>query len=83
LQYLVAAGLTPYQALLTGTVNVAKYLNLPDAGTIRPGAVADLILIDGNPLTNVANTKKVQGVMVRGQWLSKAEIDAGLKKLEK
>jgi imidazolonepropionase-like amidohydrolase len=83
LQYLVAAGLTPYEALQTGTVNVAKYLNLADAGTIRPGAIADLILIDGNPLSNVANTKNVQGVMLRGQWLSKAEIDAGLKKLEK
>lgn len=83
LKYLVDAGLTPYQALRTGTVNVASYLNLPDAGTIRPGAVADLILVDGNPLTDITNTKKISGVMVRGQWLSKSEIEAGLKKLEK
>ncbi len=83
LKYLVAAGLTPYQALLTGTVNVANYLKLADAGTIRPGAIADLILINGNPLTDITNTKKVEGVMMRGKWLSKSEIDAGLKKLEK
>lgn len=82
LKYLVDSGLTPYQALLTGTVNVAKYLNLADAGTIKPGAVADLILVQGNPLTDITNTKKVEGVMVRGKWLSKSEIDAGLKKLE-
>jgi imidazolonepropionase-like amidohydrolase len=83
LKYLVDSGLTPYQALRTGTVNVAAYLNLNDTGTIKPGNVADLILIDGNPLTDVTNTKRVSGVMLRGQWLSKTEIDAGLKKLEK
>ncbi|MCW5911804.1 MAG: amidohydrolase family protein [Cyclobacteriaceae bacterium] len=83
LKYLVDAGLTPYQALRTGTVNVAAYLNLPDAGIIKPGAVADLILIDGNPLADVTNTKKVSGVVLRGQWLSKTEIEAGLKRLEK
>lgn len=83
LKYLVDSGLTPYQALVTGTVNVAKYLNLADAGTIRPGAIADLVLIHGNPLTDITNTKKVEGVMVRGKWLSKNEIDAGLKRLEK
>ncbi len=83
LKYLVHAGLTPYQALRTGTVNVATYLKLPDAGTIKPGNVADLILIDGNPLTDVTNTKKVFGVMLRAKWLSKSEIDAGLKRLEK
>jgi imidazolonepropionase-like amidohydrolase len=81
LKYLVDSGLTPYQALLTGTVNVAKYLNLADAGTIKPGAVADLILINDNPFTDITNTKKVEGVMVRGKWLSKAEIDAGLKRI--
>lgn len=83
LKYMVDADLTPYQALRTGTVNVAKYLKLTDAGTIRPGAIADLVLINGNPLTDITNTKKVEGVMVRGKWLSKAEIDAGLKRLEK
>jgi imidazolonepropionase-like amidohydrolase len=83
LQYLVACGLTPYQALRTGTVNVANYLKIPDAGVIKPGAVADLILISGNPLTDISQTKKVEGVMLRGQWMSKAYIDSGLKKLEK
>jgi imidazolonepropionase-like amidohydrolase len=83
LKYLVDSGLTPYQALLTGTVNVAKYLNLTDAGTIKAGAVADLVLINGNPLTDITNTKKVEGVMVQGRWLSKSEIELGLKKIEK
>jgi len=83
LKYLVDAGLTPYQALRTGTVNVATYLKLADAGTIRPGAVADLVLVNGNPLADVTNSKKVEGVMIRGKWLSKSEIDAGLKRLEK
>ena len=83
LKYLVDAGLTPYQALRTGTVNVAKYLNLSEAGIIKPGAIADLVLINGNPLTDITNTKKVEGVMMRGKWLSKNEIEAGLKKLEK
>ena len=83
LHYLVASGLTPYEALRTGTVNVATYLNIPNAGVIKPGAVADLILIAGNPLTDISQTKKVEGVMLRGQWLSKAYIDNGLKKLEK
>lgn len=83
LKYLVDAGLTPYQALRTGTVNVAKYLNLADAGTIQLGVIADLVLIQGNPLTDITNTKKVEGVMLRGKWLSKKEIEAGLKKLEK
>ena len=83
LKYLVDAGLTPYQALITGTINVARYLNLADAGTIKTGAIADLILIGGNPLSDITNTKKVEGVMVRGKWLSKSEIEAGLKKLEK
>jgi imidazolonepropionase-like amidohydrolase len=83
LTYLVDSGLTPYQALRTGTVNVARYLNLPDSGVIRPGAIADLVLINGNPLTDITQTQNISGVMLNGKWLSKTEIENGLKKLEK
>ena len=83
LQYLVASGLTPYQALRTGTVNVATYLNMKDAGVIKEGAVADLVLLSGNPLVNINETQNVEGVMLNGKWLSKEFINTGLKKLEK
>lgn len=83
LAYLVNCGLTPYEALRTGTVNVAKYLKLPDTGVVRSGAKADLILLNGNPLADISNTKKIEGVVLNGKWLSKSERDAGLKKLEK
>jgi imidazolonepropionase-like amidohydrolase len=82
LQYLVLAGLTPYQALKTGTVNPGKYLHLDKSGTIEQGAIADLVLIGGNPLVDINQTKKIEGVMLNGKWLSKPFIDAGLKKLE-
>lgn len=83
LEYMVKAGLTPYQALKTGTVNVASYLNLKDAGVIKQGAVADLVLLRGNPLVNISETQNIEGVMVSGKWLSRDYINAELKKLEK
>ena len=79
LQSLVAAGLTPYQALETGTRNVAVFFGtLPKTGTIAVGKRADLILLDANPLTDVANTVRRSGVMLKGKWLPKAQIDARL-----
>ncbi|MBL7857463.1 MAG: amidohydrolase family protein [Cyclobacteriaceae bacterium] len=83
LEYLVQSGLTPFQALQTGTTNVARYLNQPNAGTIKPGNLADLILLNANPLLNISNTQKIDGVMVDGRWLSKSFIQGELKKLEK
>ncbi|PTX18494.1 imidazolonepropionase-like amidohydrolase [Pontibacter mucosus] len=83
LEYLVAAGLTPYEALQTGTVNVGKFYNRPDLGVIKAGAVADLILVAGNPLENIRETQNIEGVLVGKQWLPKAYIDQELKKLEK
>jgi len=83
LAYLVDSGLTPYQAIKTGTVNVAEYLKLADSGIIRTGGIADLILVNNNPLVDIKNTQSIAGVMLNGKWLSKKEIDAGLKKLEK
>lgn len=83
LAYLVDCGLTPYQAIKTGTVNVATYLKLPDSGVIRMGGVADLILLSNNPLTDIKHTQSIEGVVLNGKWLSKKEINTGLKKLEK
>lgn len=83
LQYLVRSGLTPFEALKTGTVNVARYLNLPDAGVIKEGAVADLVLISGNPLVNINETQNIDGVMLNGKWLSEEYLQSQLKLLEK
>jgi imidazolonepropionase-like amidohydrolase len=75
----VDAGLTPYQALATGTRNVAVFLgNLEQAGTIQTGRVADLILLDGNPLTDIKNVARRAGVVVAGQWLPRQEIEKRL-----
>lgn len=83
LQYLVRAGLTPYQALRTGTVNVATYLNRADAGVIKPGAIADVILLAGNPLKDITQTQQIEGVALGGKWITKASIAAALAKLDK
>jgi imidazolonepropionase-like amidohydrolase len=81
LEYLVASGLTPYQALRTGTVNVARYLNLKDSGVIRVGAVSDLLLLEGNPLTDITQTRKIAGVMIGKTWWPKQYIEGELQKL--
>lgn len=84
LQYLVDAGLTPYEALKTGTVNVGKFYGAADKiGVIKKGANADLILVEGNPLENISNTQKIAGVMLGSRWMSRNELDQNLKKLEK
>jgi imidazolonepropionase-like amidohydrolase len=79
LESLVGAGLTPYQALETGTRNVAEFFGtLATTGTIEIGKQADLILLDAKPLSDIRNTAKQSGVMVRGRWLPKAEIETRL-----
>ena len=79
LESLVAAGLTPYQALETGTRNVARYFRTErETGTVEQGKRADLILLDADPLVDIRNTTKRAGVMVRGRWLPQAEIERRL-----
>ena len=79
LEYLVAAGLTPYQALETGTRNPAVYFGAErEWGTIETGRSADLVLLDANPLQDIRSLWRQAGVMVRGEWISQSEIDARL-----
>jgi imidazolonepropionase-like amidohydrolase len=79
LESLVAAGLTPYQALETGTRNVALFFGtLGHTGTIGVGKRADLVLLDADPLADIRNTARRSGVMLGGRWLSKAALDQRL-----
>jgi imidazolonepropionase-like amidohydrolase len=80
LRNLVEAGLSPYEALRAGTSGAAEFLREgAEWGTVSEGRRADLILLEKNPLEDVANAKSALGVMVRGRWLAKAELE---KKLE-
>ncbi|MEQ9412241.1 MAG: amidohydrolase family protein [Cyclobacteriaceae bacterium] len=83
LKYLVDAGLTPFEALQTGTINVADYLNKENEGVIQVGAVSDLVLLNANPLEDITNTQAIEGVMFGETYLSKETIDAMLQKLVK
>jgi len=75
----VEAGLSPYEALRASTVDAAEFLGVPgDFGVIKPGARADLILAEANPLENVKNASRIVGVMVRGLWLPKEALQRRL-----
>jgi imidazolonepropionase-like amidohydrolase len=80
LQAVARAGLTPFQVYTTGTTNVAKFFGTEkEVGIVAKGMRADLVLIDADPLKDVANFPKQSGVMVRGRWLAKAEIEQKLR----
>ena len=72
-------GYTPYEALETGTLKVAQYFGtMNETGTVAEGKRADLILLNANPLMNIANTEQRAGVMVSGRWLPESEIQKRL-----
>ena len=82
----VAAGLTPYQVLESGTRNVGRYageeLKLDGRfGTVATGQRADLVLLDASPLDDIGNLTRRAGVMVRGRWVTADEIRTGLEEL--
>ena len=82
LRYYVDAGLTPFQALETATRNVAKFFGWEaESGTIADGKRADLVLLDGNPLTDIGNTWRISGVALNGRWIPKDEIQQRLSAL--
>ena len=74
LELMVAAGLTPFEALQTGTTNVAQFLGLR-TGAIAAGYEADLVMLDSNPFEDISSTRRLHGVMLRGKWYSGADIE--------
>ena len=82
LQELVDAGLSPYHALRAATANASAFLGAsPCIGQVRAGCIADLLLLDENPLRDIANTRRIAGVMLRGRWLSRQELNRILESL--
>ena len=78
LEIYVASGLSPAEALATGTVNIARYLDQPIHGCLEPGCVADLVLLEANPLDDIRHTRGIQGVMRAGEWFDRDRLDEAL-----
>ena len=76
LALLVQAGFTPMEALQAATRDPARYLGrLDSVGTIEKGKIADLVLLDANPLTEIGNTRKINTVVVGGKLITRHELD--------
>lgn len=83
LEQLVAMGLSPGQAVQAGTRNAADAAGrLGQVGTVEVGKVADLVLLDADPLASIANTRRIQAVVTRGRVLDRATLDRMLAEAE-
>jgi imidazolonepropionase-like amidohydrolase len=79
----VKAGLTPIEALQTATRNPARFFELQDSlGTIEQGKIADLVLLEANPLDDISNTRKIAAVIIGGKLLAKAALQEMLAVVE-
>jgi imidazolonepropionase-like amidohydrolase len=80
---LVRAGLTPMESLQTATINPARFLGMEkDLGTIEAGKVANLVLLDADPLADIHNTTRISEVFLAGREFDRAELDHMLKSAE-
>lgn len=81
---LIKAGLTPQEALESATILSAKWLGIDkQLGSVEVGKLADLVLLDENPLLDIRNTQKIRGVFVNGRWIDNAKINTMLTDLAK
>ena len=83
LAYLVQAGLTPIDALRSATLNPARFLGADSLGTIAANKVADLVLLDADPLADIKNTTRINAVVANGKLYDRAALDALLASAEK
>jgi imidazolonepropionase-like amidohydrolase len=80
---LVEAGLTPLKALQAATLNPARVLSLENSlGTVKAGKLADLVLLDANPLEDISNTQRIRAVVADGRLYRRADLDRLLAKVK-
>jgi len=83
LQRFVAAGFTPLEALQTATLNPARFFQMEDKlGTVERDKLADLVLLDANPLQDIRNTQKIAAVILNGRYFSRNDLQKILQKVE-
>jgi imidazolonepropionase-like amidohydrolase len=71
---MVEAGMTPMQALVAATANGADYLRLRNAGTLTAGKRADFLVLDGNPLENITNTRRIARIFLNGREVNRESL---------
>jgi AbrB family looped-hinge helix DNA binding protein len=80
----VESGLTPLEALRTATLNPARYMGATDSlGTVEAGKIADLVLLDANPLNDIESIREIRGVVLNGTYLDREALDALLTRAER
>lgn len=83
LALLVEAGLTPLEALGAATLNPARVLGLADSlGTVEEGKLADVVLLEANPLEDITNTRRIRAVVANGRLYRRADLDGLLANVE-
>ena len=83
LEIYVDVGMSPAEALATGTTNVARYLDQAERhGCLQPGCIADLIVLRSNPFENIRHIREIEGVMRAGRWFDRATLDRMLNEIE-
>jgi len=82
LKYLVAAGLTPLEALRTATINPAKFLGEEEmSGSVEKGRLADLVILNADPVKNIQNLHSIEAVIVNGKLLDRSALHNELMKV--
>jgi len=75
MELLVNAGLTPLEALQAATINPATFFgNEAELGSVSAGKIADLVIIDGDPLTDISRTQEISGVVFDGKYYSSSDL---------
>ena len=79
---MIGAGLSPLEILQSGTMNPATYVGMEGVfGQVKEGFIADIVVLNANPLDDIKALKQISGVMVKGTWISKATIDEKLARI--
>ncbi|MGK2934314.1 MAG: amidohydrolase family protein [Gemmatimonadaceae bacterium] len=74
LEAMVRGGMSPMEAIVAGTASAARVLNAPDIGTLEPGKLADLLVLDADPLANIVNLRRISKIIQGGRIIDRESL---------